>query len=119
MLVTFESDWRVAERMLREALDEVAIPEEVARRTIERISASRDYRINYSELTPNVYVTTRDSGVLLTGRVLVEARRRRGVEDTVWRHLLDAIYADPTVDLAYPTIRGYLPDIPNSDDRRA
>lgn len=119
VLVTFESDWRLAERMLRDALEEVAIPEEVARRTTERVSASRDYRISYSELTPNVYVSTRDSGVLLTGRVLVEARRRRGVEDAVWRTMLDAIEAAPTVDLAYPTIRGYLPDIPNRDDRRA
>jgi small-conductance mechanosensitive channel len=118
-LVTFESDWRVAEQMLRDALEEVAIPEDVARRTTERVSASRDYRINYSELTPNVYVTTRESGVLLTGRVLVEARRRRGVEDSVWRFLLDAIADEPTVDLAYPTIRGYLPDLPNRDDRRA
>ena len=119
VLVTFESDWRAAEQMVRSALDEVAIPEDVARSTTERVSASRDYRINYSELTPNVYVSTRDSGVLLTGRVLVEARRRRGVEDAVWRSLLDAIYADDSVDLAYPTIRGYLPDLPNRDDRRA
>ena len=119
VLVTFESDWRLAEQMLREALGAVAIPEEVARRTTERVSASRDYRISYSELTPNVYVSTRDSGVLLTGRVLVEARRRRGIEDAVWRSMLDAIEAEPTVDLAYPTIRGYLPDLPNRDERRA
>ena len=50
--------------------------------------------------------------MLLTGRILVEARRRRGVEDAVWRHLLDAIAADPSVDLAYPTIRGYVPGMP-------
>lgn len=119
VLITFESDWKAAERMVRDALEAVAIPEEVARRTTERVSASRDYRINYSELSPNVYVSTRESGVLLTGRVLVEAKRRRGIEDTVWRRLLDAFNADPTVDLAYPTIRGYLPDMPKTDDRRA
>lgn len=119
VLVTFESDWRRAEVMLRSALDEVSVPEDEARQVTERVSASRDYRINYSELTPNVYVSTRDSGVLLTGRVLVEARRRRGVEDTVWREMLDAINSDPNVDLAYPTIRGYLPDLPSNDDRRA
>lgn len=119
MLVTFESDWHAAEALLREALVVVAIPEDVARRTTEQVSPSRDYRITYTELRPNVYVTTRDSGVLLTGRVLVEARRRRSVEDAVWRHILDAISQDDSVDLAYPTIRGYLPgnrDI--GDDRR-
>jgi small-conductance mechanosensitive channel len=120
LLVTFESDWHAAEALLREALGQVAIPEDVARRTIEQVSPSRDYRITYTELQPNVYVSTRDSGVLLTGRVLVEARRRRAVEDAVWRHLLDAMSQDDSVDLAYPTIRGYLPDISDiGDDRRA
>lgn len=120
LLVTFESDWHAAEALLREALGEVAIPEDVARRTTEQVSPSRDYRITYTELRPNVYVSTRDSGVLLTGRILVEARRRRAVEDAVWRHILDAISQDESVDLAYPTIRGYLPDIRDSgDDRRS
>lgn len=120
LLVTFESDWHAAEALLREALRQVAIPEDVARRTTEQVSPSRDYRITYTELQPNVYVSTRDSGVLLTGRVLVEARRRRAVEDAVWRHLLDAMSQDDSVDLAYPTIRGYLPGISDiGDDRRA
>ena len=107
MLVTFESNWRSAESMMLAALEEVAIPEDVARRTTERVSASRDYRISYTQLTPTAYVSTRDSGVLITGRVLVEARTRRSVEDRVWRQLLDAMADDPTVELAYPTIRGY------------
>ena len=111
MLVTFESNWRNAEAMMRRALDAVAIPEDEARRTTERVSAARDYRISYSHLTPTVYITTRDSGVLVTGRVLVEAHSRRGIEDAVWRSLLDEIAADDNVDLAYPTIRGYLPDV--------
>lgn len=120
MLVTFESDWRAAEAMMLEAIEDMAIPEDVARRTTEQVSASRDYRINYTQLTPTVYLTTRDSGVLLTGRVLVEARGRRSIEDAVWRSLLDAIEQHPGVDLAYPTIRGYLPDIrPTNDDLRA
>ena len=111
VLVTFESDWRAGERYLMDALDGVAIDPVDARRKIEQVSATRDYRISYSQLTPIVYVSTRDSGVLLTGRVLVEARTRRSVEDSVWRSLLDAFDADPAVELAYPTIRGYLPGL--------
>jgi small-conductance mechanosensitive channel len=111
VLVTFESDWEKAEQLVRAALEGIAIPENEARAVIERLSASRDYRITYRELTPTVYVSTRDSGVLLTGRVLVESKRRRWVEDHVWRSLLRAIAAEPTVDLAYPTIRGYLPGV--------
>lgn len=120
MLVTFESNWRNAEAMMLAALDKVAIPEDVARRTTEQVSASRDYRISYGQLTPTAYISTRDSGVLVTGRVLVEARRRRAVEDTVWRSLLDDIEADDAVDLAYPTMRAYFPEIGDrSDDFRA
>jgi len=117
VLVTFESDWQRAEELLRSALDSVAIPEVEARKVIREMSASRDYRITYRELTPNVYVSTRDSGVLLTGRVLVEAKRRRSVEDTVWRHLLTAIASDPSVELAYPTIRGFVPEMYRERDQ--
>jgi small-conductance mechanosensitive channel len=114
ILVTFESDWRAGERHLMAALESVAIDPADARRKIEQVSATRDYRISYSQLTPIVYVSTRDSGVLLTGRVLVEARTRRSIEDAVWRSLLDAFEADPSVELAYPTIRGYVPEMHRS-----
>lgn len=110
-MITFESDWEAGERYLLAALDEVAIDTDVAREKIEQVSAMRDYRISYTQLSPIVYVSTRDSGVLLTGRVLVEARTRRGIEDTVWRSLLTAFQGDPSVELAYPTIRGYLPNV--------
>lgn len=118
MLVTFESDWRAAEAMMKRALATVAIPEDEARRTTERVSAARDYRVSYSQLTPTTYVSTRDSGVLITGRILVEARSRRGVDDAVWRSLLDAIDGNDHVDLAYPTIRGYVPGVGGSIDRQ-
>lgn len=110
VLVTFESDWRRAEQMLRDAMEPVAVSEDEARKMTQRVSTSRDYRITYRELAPTVYVTTRDSGILLTGRMLVEARGRRGAEDRVWRSLLVAIEGDDRVGLAYPTIRAYVPD---------
>lgn len=55
-----------------------------------------------------VNVSTRDSGVLLTVRVLVEARGRRSVDDQFWRATLEAFEAEPNVELAYPTTRAYL-----------
>jgi hypothetical protein len=61
-------------------------------------------------LTPTVYVSVRDSGVLLTARYLVESRTRRGVADRLWRAILDALTENPSVALAYPTVRTYLPD---------
>ncbi|MGZ5383102.1 MAG: hypothetical protein ACXWH0_03815 [Acidimicrobiia bacterium] len=48
--------------------------------------------------------------MLLTGRVLVSARQRRAVDQDVWKRLLTAIAAEPTIDLAYPTVRTVLQD---------
>ncbi len=110
VLVTFESDWRRAEELIREALAALAISEEELRRHQEIASESRDYLIRFRQLRPAVYVSTRDSGVLLTARLLVEARTRRGIEDTFWRTVLTAFEAEPTVELAYPTVRTYLRD---------
>jgi len=110
VLVTFESDWRRAEVLIREALEPLSIGEEELRRHQAEASSQRDYLIKFRELMPTVYVSTRDSGVLLTARLLVEARSRRAVEDEFWRTLLIAFEAESSVELAYPTVRTYLHD---------
>ena len=110
VLVTFESDWRRAEELIHAALEPLAIADEDFRREEAAASAARDYVIKFRELGAAVYVSTRDSGVLLTARLLVEARSRRAVEDEFWRALLAAFEAEPSVTLAYPTVRTYLRD---------
>jgi small-conductance mechanosensitive channel len=109
LLITFESDWKRAEATFAAILTEVAPG--ISGKAAERIKATaREYRIRYTHLTPAVYVTVQDSGVLLTGRVLVSARQRRAVDQDIWKKLLDAIAADPSVELAYPTVRTVLQD---------
>ncbi|MCZ7534253.1 MAG: mechanosensitive ion channel family protein [Acidimicrobiia bacterium] len=108
--VTFESDWKRAEELVLEAMAAVAIDEEELRRHQRIRSTTRDYMIKFQELKPTVYVSTTASGVVLTGRLLVEARARRGIEDAVWRSLLTAIVQEPTVELAYPTGRTVVVD---------
>ncbi len=107
--VTFESDWKRAEQLMLEALETYGghTAEEAAAR-IEQ--ASRSYKIRYTHLTPTVYVAVEDRGVRLTGRVLVDTRRRRAVDQQVWRSLLDSFEAEPSVQIAYPTSRTYLRD---------
>lgn len=107
VLVTFESDWRRAEAILLDVLRREAPDYERAAGAQIR-AVAEDYHIKVGALTPTVYLTVRDSGVLLTARVLVEARQRRGVEERIWRAILDALAAEPAVDLAYPTVRTYL-----------
>lgn len=107
--VTFESDWRRAERLMQAALEEAgAHTVEDATRRIHH--ASKTYKIRFTHLTPTVYVSVRDGLVRLTGRILVDTRRRRAVDQQVWRQLLDTIGAEPSVELAYPTTRTYLRD---------
>lgn len=109
VLVTFESDWKLAEQLVREVLStEAPDVEGVAGSRIRE--TARNYSIRVGTLTPNVYVSVKDSGVLLTARYLVETRTRRGRADRIWRGVLDAFDAEPTVDLAYPTIRTHLAD---------
>jgi small-conductance mechanosensitive channel len=113
VLITFESDWERMEVIMRGILAHHATSVESAAASEVR-KASRQYLIRYRELGPNVYLTTRDSGILLTGRLLVHSRERRGLDDAVWRELLTALAAEPGIDLAYPTYRvvGHGPPAP-------
>ena len=105
--ITFESDWKRAEQLVLEVLD--AFGDHTADAAAARIrQASRAYKIRYTHLTPTVYVSVRNNGVLLTGRLLVETRRRRAADQQVWRGILDAFAAEPSINFAYPTTRTYL-----------
>jgi len=106
VLVTFESDWRGAKGILEEIVNRHAehLGEDAERRLRE---ASSRYMIFFSVLTPRVYTSVRDSGVLLTVRYLCDPRKRRGSEEAIWEAILDAFAARPDVDLAYPTQRFY------------
>lgn len=111
LLVTFESDWNRAEEIMNEALTENApsMASDEARKAIRE--AATEYRIRYTHLTPTTYVAVKDSGVLITGRVIIPVRSRRHVDTTMWRTLLEKIGKEPNVELAYPTVRTYLPDL--------
>ena len=103
VLVTFESDWKRAKEILQrsgEALDDL---EEGAREHLRR--ASSRYMIFYNKLTPIVYTSVEDSGVMLTLRYLTQPRRRRLRKEELWETILDAFAKEERIDLAYPTQR--------------
>jgi small-conductance mechanosensitive channel len=106
VLITFESDWKLAEQIMLQVLKDQAPDIEGAAGTTIRATARR-YSIRVGTLTPTVYLTVRDSGVLLTARYLVEVRTRRGREDRIWRAILDAFADQPSIELAYPTVRTF------------
>ena len=106
VLVTFESNWRDAKDILNKIAAEHCerfTPE--AERQIR--SASQRYMIIAGKLTPIVWTTVRDCGVLLTLRFLTQARHRRGTEQTIWEAILDQFALRQDIDFAYPTTRFY------------
>jgi small-conductance mechanosensitive channel len=107
VLITFESDRRLARRIVEDAIRENT--PNVEREAGSRIrETARSYHIKIGALTPIVYLSVEDSGVLLTGRFLVKARKQRDIAQAVWDAVLDGIDGAPTVELAYPTVRTYL-----------
>ena len=108
VLITFESDWRRAkELMLAIAGEQAESLSTGAQNQIRR--AARKYLIVAGKLTPIVYTSVKDSGVMLTIRYLVNPRMRRGTEQKIWEEILTAFQAEPQIDLAYPTIRYFTP----------
>jgi small-conductance mechanosensitive channel len=104
--VTFESDWRAAKEILLEIVNRRAyMSEDEARQHLLR--ASHRFMIVYSTLTPTVYTSADESGVVLTLRYLCDARQRRGTAQTIWEDVLSAFGERDDIGLAYPTRRWY------------
>jgi small-conductance mechanosensitive channel len=106
VLVTFESDWRKAKELLMELAREhgAAITGTAQQRLRE---SAKKFMIFYKTLTPTVYTSVKDCGVMLTIRYLCEPRRRRGSEQELWEGILDAFGRHEDIDFAYPTQRFY------------
>lgn len=106
VLVTFESDWRLAKKILEQVIDELG--EKVdAKMKSEILQASKNYMIYYKHLTPIVYTDVKESGVQLTIRHLCHPHRRRGTQNDIWEAILDRFAQSSNIELAYPTTRFY------------
>lgn len=106
VLVTFESNWRKAKKILEEIINEHSTP--VVEKAKSRMpKVRRKTMIVFNNLTPTVYTSVQDSGVLLTMRALSEPRGRRGYEEKIWESVLDAFAEHDDIDFAYPTQRMY------------
>jgi small-conductance mechanosensitive channel len=104
VLVTFESNWRKAKVCLQTILDEHA-PKVGENAKKELQASSGEYLIYYHKVTPIVYTTVEDSGVLLTLRYLCKPKSRRSTMCFLWENILDAFQQEEDLDFAYPTRR--------------
>ena len=109
VLVTFESDWHKAKQLLNEiALRHgTSLSESAAKKLRE---AAKKFMIFYTKLTPVVYTSVKDCGVMLTIRYLCDPRMRRGSEQDIWEDILNAFAHHDDIDFAYPTQRFYRND---------
>jgi small-conductance mechanosensitive channel len=102
VMVTFDSDWEKAEKIVLKVVeDDFNQQQEQIRERLHR--ARRRLDLTYTYITPKVYVTIADSGVLLTARYLVRARRRRTLDDVVTREVLRRFGGEKSIDFAYPS----------------
>jgi small-conductance mechanosensitive channel len=106
VLVTFESDWEKAKALLQKIADDHDIIQNTdAAKEFE--AATRKFLLKYDKLTPIVYTSVLDSGILLTIRYLCNPRRRRSTAEIIWEDILRAFAQHTDIDLAYPTMRFY------------
>ncbi|MCB8977881.1 MAG: mechanosensitive ion channel [Ardenticatenaceae bacterium] len=107
VMVTFESDWEKAKAILVNIINELAPDVSDAVRQYGRSTGQR-FVISYSNVTPTVYTSVADSGVVLTLRYMVDPRKRRNSEQEIWEAALRAFKLHWDIDFAYPTQREYL-----------
>ncbi len=105
-LLTFESDWKKAKEILERVVKEHTL--HFSERAANQIrETATKYMIFYKNLTPIVYTTVKDSGVLLTMRYLCHAKKRRATDQAIWENILNEFAKCDDIDFAYPTQRIY------------
>ncbi|NLX29261.1 MAG: mechanosensitive ion channel [Bacteroidales bacterium] len=102
--LTFESNWQNAKDLLTGIVtrhtQEIIRP---AERDLKE--ASKLYLIHYQYLTPIIYVTVMEYGILLSVRYLCDPHKRRGTEAAIWEDILSEFARHGDIQWAYPTRR--------------
>ncbi len=113
VLLTFESDWEKAKYILLEIIREINEEQLEAARSVIKSSHSK-YMIYYGTLTPIVYSSVQESGILLTIRYLCKPQERRNTSSRTWEQILHRFSLEDNIDFAYPTRRFYVKgEVPN------
>jgi len=106
VMITFESNWEEAKKLLGKIAERhSAIRNEYAEKEVRR--AARKFLIYFQHLTPIVWTSVADCGIVLTIRYLCDPHKRRSSETQIWEDVLNAFSTTTDIDLAYPTQRFY------------
>ena len=106
VLVTFESDWKNAKKILNQI--SVKHAEHVSKAAARKFKETSKLFMMYKpDFNPQVYTKVEDSGILLTIRYLCNPRKRRITSQMIWEDILDEFANYENIDFAYPTTRFY------------
>ncbi|MBP7563276.1 MAG: mechanosensitive ion channel [Candidatus Cloacimonetes bacterium] len=104
VMITFDSDWEKAKLILQDVANIISLSiTDEAEAEIHK--AAKQFLILYQNLSPKVYTSVTDSGILLTIRYLTEIRQRRDSTEAIWEATLIAFSKENSISLAYPTFR--------------
>ena len=106
VLITFESNWERAKKILNQIINQHA-SQYTKSAEKQLMEASKKYMIFYKTLSPTIYTTVKDSGVLLTIRYICESRKRRFTLHIIWEDILREFEKHDDISFAYPTQRIY------------
>lgn len=109
--VSYEGDWRTAERILGEEAARVSASEG-ARKAITTMA--RQYPVPRAEVEPRVYVTATDDYMQLAARFVVPVRAARTVKDELTRRVMERL-AEAGIDIASTTQDITVRTAPGSD----
>lgn len=103
VVVTAESNWGEAMRILSEIAQEHTAPYvEAADKSLTRLE--RYYYVEGHMLEPNVYVQPGTDGYQLTLRYVVDAWKRRSTASNIWGHVIRVFDERDDIYIAPPTL---------------
>jgi small-conductance mechanosensitive channel len=105
IVLTFESHWRDARRILQAIVDVGGAGDPSADERAPRATAH--YLVLDAETRPAVFMTVVGHGIQLTLRYVCDPRQRRLTEQDLWEKIMDAFDKRDDIDFAYPTQRFY------------
>jgi len=110
VLITFESDWKKAKKLLVEVIEDNShIEVKSAEKKFNE--ATKKFMLRKPTLKSSVITKVEDSGVELTLRYLCRPVLRRESEHKIWEDILIAFEEHADIDFAYPTERRFNHDV--------
>ncbi len=106
IILSFESNWKKAKKILEDIVQkDICDAIDTANRELE-IASKKQY-IFYKKLTPIIWVSGRENGILLTIRYLCRPRKRRSSENMLWIDILEEFEKHDDIQFAHKTARIY------------